>query len=210
MADNIALPAAAGTCAADDVGGILYQRIKLASGEADSAEMIGDTDLGEARALWTDQRTYSQRLQTTSAGLTTSVTVYTSGDQLGTIFAFPGAARATGRGGEIVSAVLLDKADVLGACDLYLFRESVTVPADNAAFTISDADMQSFVGVINFATSTDVGANHIVTPSASSASMPLMYDCAATTLYGALVTRTANAVFAAVTDIWITLHVKGF
>ena len=53
MADNVPITAGTGTSiATDDVGGVHYQRIKLVTGEADTAERIGDNDEGTARALW--------------------------------------------------------------------------------------------------------------------------------------------------------------
>ena len=44
---------------------------------------------------------------------------------------------------------MLDKGVQSAALDLYFFKSTVTVAADNAAFTISDADMLHCLGVVN-------------------------------------------------------------
>ncbi len=53
------------------------------------------------------------------------------------------------RGGEIVLITVLDKGVQSVALDLFFFSGSVTVAADNAAFTISDTDMEKCLGVVN-------------------------------------------------------------
>jgi hypothetical protein len=144
----------------------------------------------------------TKRIQVQSAGLTTATTAYTSGDQLGTILTFANAVRQTGATGIIQSATLLDQAAVVGAVDLYLFDRSVTLAADNAAAAFSDADMLFCLGVISFAAPIGGTGNSIATSVSGLGIMP-----SGTSLFGALVTRTANAIFAAATNLAVSLHI---
>jgi hypothetical protein len=145
----------------------------------------------------------AKRIQVSAAGLTTATTAYTSGDQLGTILTFTNAVRQTGATGIVQSATLLDASAVVGAVDLYLFDRSVTLAADNAAAAFSDADMLFCLGVISFGTPIGGTGNSITTTVAGLGIMP-----SATSLFGALVTRTANAVFAGgATSLAVSLHI---
>lgn len=146
----------------------------------------------------------ARRIQVQSAGLTTATTAYTSGDQLGTILTFTNAVRQTGATGIIQSATIMDQSQVMGAVDLFLFDRSVTLAADNAAASFSDADMLFCLGIISFPAPTAVAAvNSISTVVSGLGIMPN-----ATSLFGALVTRSANAVFAAgATSLAVSLHV---
>lgn len=139
----------------------------------------------------------------TSAGLTTASTTYTAGDQLGTEITISSATRSS-RGISIVSAALIDKAKVIGACDAFLFNAATTPAADNAANSWSDADMLNLQGIIHF---NDViqSANNYV---ALATNLPIVYKPASgTSLILDLVTRTANAVFGAVGDLQVVLGV---
>lgn len=142
------------------------------------------------------------RTRVASSGLTTSVTAYTVGDQAGTMLSFTSAASATGGTGTILSAVLLDKGDVGTDYRLHFFRSNVTLASDNAAFAVSDADMQDWCGEVVMPSLRDLGANR----ASSLGNIGLGYDTGAgTTLYVAIETRTANAVYAAATDLNLTL-----
>jgi hypothetical protein len=146
----------------------------------------------------------ARRIQVQSAGLTTATTAYASGDQLGTILTFTNAVRQTGTTGVIQSATLLDQSQVIGAVDLFLFTQSVTLAADNAAASFSDADMLNCLGIISFPAPTAVAAVNSISTVVSG----LGITCAATSLFGALVTRSANAVFAGgATSLAVSLHI---
>lgn len=142
------------------------------------------------------------RTRVAIAGLTTASTTYAVGDQAGTMLSFTSAATANGGTGTILSAVLIDKGDVGTDYRLHFFRSNVTLAADNAAFAISDTDMQDWCGEVVMPSLRDLGANR----AASLGNIGLGYDTGAgTTLYVAIETRTANAVYAAATDLNLTL-----
>jgi len=143
------------------------------------------------------------RLAANSSGLTTATTAYTSGDVLGGELSFASAARITGGRGVIEGAVLLDKADIVGAVDLFLFRAASTPAADNAANGWADADMENLVGVVSFPYPYDSANNRAATWVGAQP-----YECAATTLFGVLITRSDHTFFTAVTDLRVTLQVR--
>lgn len=200
MANNVPITAGSGTpIAADDISSVWYQRVKLVDGTEDSTSAIpGDA----TRGLAVQNRNSNLRVRVASGGLTTVTTTYTVGDQAGTIFTIAGAARVTGGGGIIQSIVLLDKGDVGTDYRIYFYRASVTLAADNAAFAVSDTDMESLCGMVQMPSLIDVGANRI----ASLGNVGLGYDCAATSLFAAIETRTSNAVYAAATDLHLIVY----
>ena len=135
-----------------------------------------------------------QRISVTSAGLTTATATYAAGDQVGTLFTLANAGRISGGAGIITAATLIDASDVIGAFDVAIFDSSVTLASDNAAFAISDADALKLIGVIQLAGALDLGNNRI----GQATNLAIPYVCSGSTdLYAALITRSANAVFAA-------------
>jgi len=149
-----------------------------------------------------------RRVAVTSAGLTTSVTAYTSGDSVGTEFVFaltPATTLSSGRG-VILGASIIDEGNVLAACDLAIFNAASTPAADNAANAWSDANIRNFVGVIKFATA-DVNASANNRFASALLGSPLPFEAPTGSLYGSLITRSANAVFTAVTDVTLSLFI---
>lgn len=145
-------------------------------------------------------------IEPNSAGLTTSITTYTSGDQLGTEITV-----ATGGGAScyavITSLTLIDYNKVLGAVDALFFSAATTPAADNAANSWSDADMNKLIagGFVNLPAPTVSALNYV----ASVPNLWIQGRCdASANFYLDLITRSANAVFAAAGDIHI--KVGGF
>jgi hypothetical protein len=127
-------------------------------------------------------------------GVTTSVTAYGAGDQVGTQISLANAARASGGTGVIVGVELVDQSDIIGAYDVVFTRASITPAADNAAFSISDANALEVVGIAQLAGSFDIGNNRI----AQAYNLSIPYDCSGgTTLYANLITRVGHTFFTA-------------
>lgn len=166
----------------------------------------GSTTDGDYSAISVDStgnmntvgRRDQQRIAVTSAGLTIATTAYTAGDQVGTIFTFANAARITSGGGLITGVRLIDAGDVLGAVDVVFFDSTVTLAADNAAFSLSDADALKVVGLVQLAGAYDLGPNRLC--QAFNLAVPFALS-GGTSLFAAIITRTANAIFTAVGDI---------
>lgn len=117
---------------------------------------------------------------------------YVSGDYVGpsnAMWIFLNAFRNGGpQTGVLNSVVLIDKAAQSVAGELWLFSQNVTVPADSAAWDVSDADAQNLLGVIPF-TTYYASASNSVCP-VSGIGLPVWNNAAGdTALYGAFVTR---------------------
>jgi hypothetical protein len=134
-----------------------------------------------------------------SSSLTTATTSYTDGDQLGAIISFNvGATNII-----IVSASLVDKSNIIGAVDAFIFDRSVTLAADNAAGpAVSDADALFHLGTIEFPYPKLAGNNRI--SSIDSLGIGAVAN-ASTTIYVALVTRSSHTFFGAATDLQVRL-----
>jgi hypothetical protein len=217
MADNVAVtPGAGTTIATDDVGGIHYQRVKLdmggdgstvplitaldaAAGATDPVLVAGvirddalaaltpaDGDYTALRVdslgtLWTRQ----PPSVVVSASPTLDTVIYAAGDSLHTaVITFASAVRVSGGTGRVRKVIVIDKDLQSAAGELWLFSATVTPAAANAAHSISDADAALCIGVIPFGTYYASALN-----SVSVASPDLPINCAATTLFGILVTR---------------------
>lgn len=139
-----------------------------------------------------------------STALTIAVTAYSSGDVVGGLWTLP-LGLPNGSRYKIVGGNLLDDGDVLAACDLFIFRASVTPAADNAAVAMTDADQANCVGVLQWATADvyDMGPNkHLIATGKS-----IHCDTADGSLYAVLVTRSGNAVFTANDDLHLVLFI---
>lgn len=201
MADDIAItPGSGATVATDDVSGRHHQVVKIADGTDGSGTTVPGS---AAKGLYVDPRGSTNRIQVASTGLTTATTAYTNGDQLGALIEFTNVARASGGGAVIQSATLLDKAKLVGGVDLFLFDRSVTAAADNAANAFSDADMLNCLGVLTFPGPRVSANNNIATAEMSG----LAVVCNATSIFGALVTRSDHTFFGAVDDLVVSLTV---
>lgn len=135
-----------------------------------------------------------QRIAVGVTGVTTATTAYTAGDTVGTLITVANAARVTGGGGVIVGVTLIDQSDIIGPYDVLFFDSTVTLAADNAAFTISDADSLKLVAILQLPGSFDIGANRV----AQSYNLAIPYVCAGgTSLFAALITRNGHTFFTA-------------
>lgn len=91
------------------------------------------------------------------------------------------------RSGIIQAATFLDRDDEGIETDLVLFNKPFTDTADNAAFTVSDADMENCIGTITFATFKNFALNQMSTAGA----MGLAYIAPERKLWIQAVTRGA-------------------
>lgn len=133
-----------------------------------------------------------------STGLTTATTAYTADDQVGALMTF-----TLTNAGIILSAQLIDKAKIIGAYDLFLFNASPTLAADNSPATWSDADALNIIGVIEFPYPKNLPSAML---NAISHIDSLGLATASSTIYGALVTRSAHTFFGAAGDLQVRLN----
>jgi hypothetical protein len=132
-----------------------------------------------------------QRLKTGSlAGVVTATptldtSAYHTGDSLHTaIISFANAVDVS-LSGWVEKMVVVDGALQSQPLELWLFSETVTPAAANAAHSITDADAAKCIGVIYSGAYYASAANSVSV--ARGVALPIV--CAATTLYGLLVTR---------------------
>lgn len=202
MTDNVAVTAGSGTTVAtDDVGGAHYQKNKIFDATADSSVGL---IVNAAGAAYVDPRLVVVQLTATSSGLTTSTTNYSDGDQVGTIFTLANAVRASGGTGTISGAVLIDKAAVLNAVDIYLWDRSVTLASDNTANGVSDSDALFCQGVIHLASPGTTANNRI----ASLGGIGQPFKCNATSLFASIVARATTTFFSSSTDLVLMFQVN--
>ena len=145
--------------------------------------------------------------QTTDA----STSILASGDVIHTtILNFADVVAENGQSGVITKMLIIDDAAQATATELWLFKQTVTIPAGNAAWSITDAHADLCVGVIR--TATDgvwfASALNAVAVVNGGLTLPMAFTCDAADvdLYGALVTR-ATPTYTAVTDLRVVLTI---
>ncbi len=208
MADNVAITAGAGTTVAtDDVSGIHYQKMKLYTSEADSAEGIGDTDKGSTRAMWVDPRPMQTKLQVTPTVSTSPA--YTAGDCVGGIQTLTAAARANGGSGIVQAIIVLDKTQAQRpTLELLFFDVSPTSAGDNAAVAFSDADMANCIGVVGVSAWNNAWPGTPLNSLSTMIGVGLPFKCASgdSNLYVQAVTRSTPT-FVSTSDLIFTYQI---
>jgi hypothetical protein len=123
-----------------------------------------------------------------TAVVAAAAAAYHANDFVGAVIDFTPMARAVARGGYITGATLTDYAVQSIACELWLFHTTPAgVPADNAAWTFTDAT--SCIGVIPFTTYYASALNSVSNGSIPNGALPFVCDAADQSIFGALVTR---------------------
>jgi len=148
-----------------------------------SSITAGETHIGEVGG------------NTITVTVTPTLTVagaYVAGDYVGTSATagvIANAARASGKGGVLESVSIIDGDLQSIEGEIWLFDTAVTPPADNAAWTISDADALTVIpgSPISFGTYYASALNSV----APARGVALSYTCVATSLYFCFVTRGA-------------------
>ncbi len=147
----------------------------------------------------------NRKLVTVSKTVTrpTNTTTYDANDVITSttpaIITFDGMANSNGGGGTIIDAVLTSSGNETTKldADLLLFDTTVTMDSDNAAFTPTDAEILTYVGVIKFlgsgVTSGTAGTGGSCAYPNALAGNNISYNCAtgSKSLYGILVARNA-------------------
>lgn len=192
MADNTTLNTMTGgdVVAADDIGGVKHQRIKLIHG----IDGTNDGDVSNTNPFPVSARQPQLWYETDVPGYNT--VAYTAGDQLGTLITIANAARATGGGGWINSILYHDDDNVMGAIDVLFFNDTPTLALNNAAFAITDADARKLLYIGNMTYVTALGAQRY----GQLAGLSVPYFCTGTSLYVALITRTTPTLTGTVTQ----------
>lgn len=181
-----------------------------------SPDSVDEGDFGVPRMTLTRYIITSPRLDPFTVDLQitrpANTTTYAVNDALADTtptsggFTFTGMARISGGAGFISDAVFSFEEDAATPLqgELWLFDQSVTAVADNAAFVISDAEARTLVGIIPFVL-TDGGNNGI--HHVERVNMP--YTCSGSANLRALV-RAKNAYVPTTNSSILTCRLKGF
>lgn len=135
---------------------------------------------------------------------------YSAGDALGGKLEFENAASVYQQSGIIRNVIITDKGKQSALVNLFLFNRDFTPTADNAAFTISDADLLNCIGVINIVAANWFLAadNAVATPTAL---IPSFYfklqDPGDSSLYGQLV-AVGTPTYTSTSDLAVTLVIE--
>ena len=211
MSDNIQVTAGSGTTiAADDISGVLHQRVKLtwgvdgtatdtsASNPLPVAQVAGENHIGEVGG----------RTVIISASITrpADTTAYASGDAVAdstsapSVLTFTNASRINQGSGVIIGAVLIDEANqtTKGDFDLLIFDTTYSANNDNAAFAPSDAEMETCLGTIRFSSGNFIVGNaasgasgNAICPGTLTDNIGFRCGSGTSSLFGRLVARSA-------------------
>lgn len=119
-------------------------RVSLCNADGDYVPISMD-DEGRTLVVATGNKVILEQTPTITAG------AYTSGDALGGLLTFAGAAAVSGGRGTITKIVIIDDDNELQPIDVVFFDQTFTATGDNAAFDPSDADMQNCLGHVSVA-----------------------------------------------------------
>jgi len=141
--------------------------------------------------------------KTISQTPTVTAGAYTAGDAVGGLLTFAGAARYPGGGGVMKNVFIVDDAGQDAELELWLFNQTFTAIADNAAWSgVSEADLENCIGVVSTETS-DQGWMAAGTPSVCDIEVAKGYNLVGTSLFGQLVSPTDTPTFAATDDVTV-------
>lgn len=160
----------------------------------------GGTALSETNPVPTSGRTAQ-----VSATPTITAGAYSAGDLVGGKLSFSSAVRSAGGGGMLHTVVITDLGKQDAVLDLVLFDSdpSGTTFTDNDPLDVADADLTKIVGVVQVLTYTDFNDNSVACEPAAGIVFKL---ASGTTLYGALVARTAPT-YASTSDLTVRLGI---
>ena len=135
---------------------------------------------------------------------TVDTAVYTSGDQVSTLQDIRVLGAGKRSGGEIKLITVLDKGAQSSALDLFFFDRSVTLAADQAAASISDADMVFCLGVINILAADYDAVGSVNTIATVSVDFPVAAADSGPHIFMAIVARGAPD-YVGASDLVITV-----
>lgn len=184
MVDNIGYtPGTGASVAADEIGGILFQRVKATWG-ADGA--ANDVSAAAPMPVSDQAPAFLFPVQT----LVTSASSYTTGKGIGGLITFTGVTSANDVTALLQSVLLQSKVAITSAVDLVLFSASPasSTVTDNATYALATADFDKVIDVIHI---TDWTAHNTASSARAQRGEPFAPAAGTTTIYGVLVARGA-------------------
>jgi len=135
-----------------------------------------------------------------------TVGTYATGNVVGGLLTFAGAARVAGLDGLVQQVVVFCKTAQTTAFDLIMFHTNPAASTftDKTALAVNVADFDKIIGVAHITDWTNLGGASVA--QALNLAMPYKIAGGSTTAYGVLVARSAPT-FASISDIEIALKV---
>lgn len=130
-----------------------------------------------------------------SAGPTASTSpAYTSGDCVGGVLTFTGAARFSGAEGYVVGVTIIDtdNSPDVPALELWVFDRTFTSDGDNTAWDPDDADAANLIAVIPITQWFKSAGGTIANAIGQTMNIAYPFVANGSDLFGQLVTRSAN------------------
>jgi hypothetical protein len=180
------------TSAATNYGAIVDSSGNLLVKSAAGSAVIGQVSIDQTTPGTTNLVVVADQTVAITVSVTLTVgATYATGDFVGTSatpITFANAVRTSGGSATLRSVTISDPAaSTAAALELWLFNATVTPPADSAAWDLSDADGLKCVGVVPIPTTAQFLSS--ATSVMHVGNLGLQFHCAATSLFGALVTR---------------------
>ena len=217
MPDNVAITAGTGTTIATDevntgAGNAHVQLVKLLDGtDGGTGRIPGDAtngldvDVTRLPAGENHLGFTSSRQKTVSASVTrpADTTTYAAGDVVTNsttspaVITFDAVARANAGNGIVIGAVMIDSANqsTKGQFELWLFDTSFTPDNDNSAFTPTDAETETLIGIVQFnnwfSGDATAGAGGNAVCPVQGLSIPFTCGASVDDIFGIIVVRNA-------------------
>jgi len=134
---------------------------------------------------------------------TITVGAYSAGDAVGGLLTFANAARVAGTGGLLSDVVVIDDAGQQAELELWLFNQTFTAMADNAAWNPSETDLENLICVIDMSSDSWYNAT---TQYVLNKEVVRYLTLVGTSLFGQLVCRDTPT-FAAVDDVTVKVKI---
>ncbi len=198
MVDNVAITAGSGTTvAADDVGGVLYQRVKIGLGADASAT---DWGLGQAAAASCAPVVIASDRQNSVAyaiALSADTSAYASGDLIADTQQMAAFFNKTDGRGVINSITIIDQ-DAQGVALYVLFHStSTSMGTENSAPNISDANALGIQGIVAVSTSDYVTVSGTKVATIKNIGLPVKAASGTNDLYISVLNSTGTPTFTA-------------
>jgi len=137
---------------------------------------------------------------------------YSAGDAIGGKMEFRNVCTPYDNSGTIVQAHIKDKAQQNALLYLVLFDQDFTETTDNDAFTVSDADLENVIAVLQFSVANyisfatnSVGLLDIVNYELN---RPFVLRQGGTSLFGQLFVKTSTPTYVSTSDLTVGLFIK--
>lgn len=183
MVDNVSVtPGIGANISADDVGGIMVQRVKIQHGSDGNASDVSHDDPLPV--------TTSSRIVDVTLSLDTSA-AYAAGDVLADTQVVSNALRIINGNGLLNSVVVLDEDNQNQALDLVFLSSNVSIGTENSAVSVTDANARNILGIVRINSYDWISLGGVGVATITGLTLGLQAASGSPDLYLAAITRSA-------------------